>query len=130
MAAPLRDWLAGLEGAPLDERLAAVAFVAGQDVDVAEAERNAALRRAALLLATGGDPSRPLDLHGRAVTAVARDLDGPERRAALAGGLATLRTALEGLAGAGEALRLLAADAELAWLAYACALLAEHLADD
>ena len=57
---------------------------------VDEAELHAALRRSELLLATGGDPRRPLELYGRAVTALADDLDEPALRAELAAGLDAL----------------------------------------
>lgn len=50
---------------------------------------------------------------------LARDLDTPERRAAL----------MELLAGVEEA-RALQADPELAWRAYACGLLADALSED
>jgi hypothetical protein len=93
-------------------------------------ERNAAVRRAELLLATGGDPRRRLDLHGRAVTAVADDLDQPERRRALQDGLAALPAELAGLRGVADNLRLLQSDPALAWQTFALALLAEALADD
>ena len=53
-------------------------------------ELHAALRRAELLLAAGGDPRRPLELYGRAVTALAEDLDDPPLRAELAAGLEAL----------------------------------------
>ncbi len=88
------------------------------------------MRRAELLLATGGDPRRRLELHGRAVTSIATDLDEPERRAALLAGLASLASDVEGLRGASEALRLLRGDPNLAWQVFALSLLAEELADD
>jgi len=126
----LRDWIRGLERAPADELWTSLAYVAGQEIELDEAERNAALRRAELLLATGGDPRRPLELWGRAVSAVAADLDAPAARARLADGLAALGDETQGLRAAGEALRLLAADPDLAWQCYACALLAEDLGED
>ncbi len=91
---------------------------------------NASVRRAELLLATGGDPHRELDLYGRAVTAVARDLDSAPARARLRDGLESLQSEAEGLRGIGEALRVLLADEDLAWQCYAMSLLAEELADD
>jgi hypothetical protein len=71
------------------------------------------------VFAAGGDPHREPALDEPAVLELARDLDLPERRAAHL-----------------EALRLLdggervAADPELAWRAYACALLAEAIGED
>lgn len=105
------------------EDLVALAWHAGRDVSLDEDELRGALRRSMLLLASGGDPHRGLDLDGRAVTALADELDAPDRREALLAGLRSL---------AGEApdAELLLAEPELAWRAYACALLAEELAGD
>src|SRR3954449_11413496 len=103
----IRDWVRSSEHAPPEEQWALLCFLAGRSVTVDEAELHAALRRSELLLATGGDPRRPLELYGRAVTALAEDLDDPVRRAALPAGLEALRPELEGLRGATEALRLL-----------------------
>jgi len=103
------------------EELVAVAWVAGRGVPMDEDELRGALRRVMLLLASGGDPHRGLELDGRAVTALADELAAPERREALAAGLREL-------AGAAPEAELLLAEPELAWRAYACALLAEELA--
>ena len=87
-----------------------------------DSERNAALRRALFVFAAGGPLNRDPGLDDPAVTELAGDIDSPERRAALAG-------AIEGLDadhGAIERLR----DAETAWRAYACSLLADALAED
>ena len=126
----MRDLIRGLERAPAEELWTTLAWVAGQRVDLDPAERNAALRRAELLLAAGGDPRRRLELFGRAVTAVARDLDAPARRAQLADGLAALGDETQGLRAAGEGLRLLGGDGDLAWQCFAAALVAEDLGDD
>jgi len=126
----LRDWIRTLERAPQEEMWAALAFVAGQRVELDDDSKNAAVRRAELLLAAGGDPHRPLEPFGRAATALAEDLDSPTARAQLAEGLEALGPEVAGLRGAGEALRLLRADAELAWRCYAAALLAEELGDE
>lgn len=90
----------------------------------------AALRRSELLLAAGGDPRRPLELHGRAVTALAGDLDDPGQRVQLAAGLAALVPAAAHLPEVSAALEQLTRDADLAWQCYAMARLAEHLAND
>ena len=87
------------------------------------------MRRAELLLATGGDPRRPPDLYGRAVSSVAADLDTPERRAALREGLEALTPEVAGLRGTEEAQRVLLSDAELAWQAFGYGVLAERLAE-
>jgi hypothetical protein len=96
-----------------------LAYLAGQAVEVPEDERNAAVRRALLVFAAGGDPHREPELDEPAVLELARDLDSPERRAAH---LRALRM-LDG----GERV---AADPELAWRGYACALLAEAIGED
>jgi hypothetical protein len=103
-------------------------FIAGREVTVPAEEANAALRRAELLLAAGGNPHRRLELFGRAVTALAQDLDTPGRRAELVAGLDALAPDVSGLPGGSESLRVLRADADLAWQCYAAALLAEELA--
>ena len=83
-----------------------------------------------LLLAAGGDPRRPLELDGRAVTALAAELDTPERRAALIRGLEELRADAAGLVQTEAALEALLGNADLAWRAYAAGLLGEELADE
>ena len=93
--------------------------MAGQSVRIPDDELNAAVRRALLVYAAGGDVHRDPTLDDPAVLELARDLDAPERRAALA-------AALEQVEG-GETLL---ADHELAWRAYACALLADELGGD
>jgi hypothetical protein len=64
------------------------------------------------------------------VTALAEDLDAPSARAQLQSGLEELVPEADGLRGAGEALRLLRSDVDLAWQCYAMALLAEELAGE
>ena len=91
-------------------------------------ELNAAIRRAELLLAAGGDPRRRLDPFGPP-PALADDLDTPTRREQLRHALEALRPNVEGLRGAREALALLLSDDDLAWKAYATSLLAEALAE-
>ena len=63
------------------------------------------------------------------MTALAEDLDEPERRTQLVAGLASLVPATDGLPRAAEALARLSRDTDLAWQCYAMALLAEALAD-
>jgi hypothetical protein len=97
------------------DELIPLAWLAGRAVEIGEDELRGAVRRSMLLLAAGGDPARELDLDGRAVTALADELDAPERRAALADGL-----------------RALGADvpSDAAWRAFAASLLAEELGND
>ena len=82
------------------------------------------------LLAAGGDPRREPELHGRAVTAVASDLDTPERRRALATELAAMENDVAALSGAREALRRLRDDPDLAWQTFALSLLAARPYDE
>ena len=123
----------------LESRLAAgeevevevsLSLLAGQSVEIGEDELRAARRRAVQLLATGGDPRRELDPEGRAVTALAADLDAPARRRALAAGLASLREAVDGLPAVSERLERLLEDDETAWRWFACTLLGEELVEE
>jgi hypothetical protein len=84
-------------------------------VPLTEEERNAAVRRALLVFAAGGDLHREPALDEPAVRELARDLDLPERREAL-------------LAASDELTAL--GDSDLAWRAYACGLLADALGED
>jgi hypothetical protein len=104
-----------------------LAYVAGRDVELDADELSAARRRAVLLLAAGGDPHRDLELDGRAVTALAADLAADTPRAQLAAGLDALDA--HGLPRTTAALDRLRSDPELAWRAYAAALVAEELGE-
>jgi hypothetical protein len=110
-----------------DEGVVSLVLVAGSEIDLPEDELNASLRRAMLLLASGGDPHRALELHGRAVTALADDLDAAERRRQLAERLGDLRRPAAGLPLVEGALARLLVDRDLAWQAFACAVLAHDL---
>ncbi len=121
----MRAWLESLDAAP---ELPVLAYAAGLGIRLGD-DAPGAIRRAVLLLAAGGDPRRGLDLEGRAVTALAAELDEPGRRAALADGLAALAQAARGLPAA-TAIARLAADPELAWRAFAAGVLADSLEDD
>ena len=127
-------WLDTLEetiaGTDAGVAVATVASVAGRAVPVEDDEARGAARRALLVLAAGGDPGRGLDLDGPAVTSFAHELDTAERRDALEDGLFSLLEDATGLPHASEIVRALLADRDTAWKAYACSLLAEHLAED
>jgi hypothetical protein len=114
-------------GAPSE---ALLAFVAGSRVEIPEDELGPARRRAMLVLAAGGDPHREVELDSPAVQALARDLDGPERREALAAGLESLRDETASLPRVAGLLTRLERNSDLAWRAFALALLADELADD
>jgi hypothetical protein len=126
----MRAALEVLENGPRDGLLLGLAWLAGQEVELDPEEVKAALRRAELLLAAGGDPHRELDFNGRAVTAVAADLDEPAARDAFEDALAGLTAAAAGLEAVSDALARLRAQPDLAWRSYAGALLAEAIAGD
>jgi hypothetical protein len=126
----MRRALEVLEAGPSNSLLLSLAWLAGQEVELDEDDLRGALRRAQLLLATGGDPRRELELDGRAVSAVADDLDDPRARDQLEDGLARLTAASEGMAAVSDGLARLRAQPDLAWRSYAYALLAEAMAGD
>jgi hypothetical protein len=119
----LREWGDG-------QACAMLALVAREEVSLPEDELGAALRRALLVLAAGGDPHRELELNGRGVTGFADDLDSPTRRAELIASLRGLRTQAEGLPRASFLLDALLENEDLAWRSLAVALLAEELGDE
>src|SRR4051794_8139601 len=125
----MREWLEALDGGPEDDALPVLAYAAGLEIDLGP-DGPGAVRRAVLLLAAGGDPLRGIELDGRAVAALAADLDDPERRDELAAGIAALGAAAAGLPRVGASLARLAADPELAWRAFAAGVLADALGDD
>ncbi len=108
---------------------ASLAYLAGTAVELDADELHAALRRAELLLAAGGDPRRELEPDGRAVSALADDLDGAGARAQLRSSLEQLAAGADGLPGVSAALAGLLGDDDLAWRTFACARLAEALSD-
>jgi hypothetical protein len=109
---------------------AMLTLVARERVSLPEDELHAALRRAVLVLAAGGDPHRELEIEGRGVTRFAEDLESPERRAQLDAALRALSKEAEGLPRASFLLEALVEDRELAWRSLAVALLAEELGDE
>jgi hypothetical protein len=111
-------WLDALVEMPDEARWTALAYVAGQSVEIPEGELNEALRRALVVRAVGGDPTRELELGETSVTRLAEELDSAERRASLLAALAEIPD---------EAVGVLLADPELAWRCYAAALLAAEL---
>ena len=131
-------WLLGLEQTlaegegteALATALVVLASVAGRDVEIDAAGARGAARRALVLLGAGGDPARGLDLHGRAVTAMADDLRTVDRQLALEDGIRQLRVEASGLSHVSEAVHALAETPDVAWRAYAASLLAEELAGD
>jgi hypothetical protein len=122
--------LAADEADELATALVVLASVAGSGMTLGADEAHGAARRALLLLAAGGDPERGLDLHGRAVTALADELRTVDRQLALEEGLRDLRTQAAGLAHVSEAVHALLEAPDVAWRAYAASLLAEELDHD
>lgn len=105
----------------------ALVYLVREEVLLDEDELHGALRRAVLLLATGGDPHRDLDPHGRAVTALADDLDAPAQRAELLAALEEVAELVAGLPHLTARLAALRNDPDRAWLTLALALLAGEL---
>ena len=126
----LDDVLGSLERGELADPAAVLAYLAGEGVELPEAELNEARRRALLLLAAGGDPHRELGVDDRAVKALAADLWSEERRNGLAGGLDGLAVRARDLPRVRDAVLRLASDLDLAWRLFALALLAEELGED
>ena len=112
------------------EAITSLAYVAGRGVEIDAEELVAARRRALLIVAAGGDPHRELSLDHRAVESLASDLEDVHRRSELDAGLAELERTAHGMPLVSGVLAELRADSELAWRAYACALLAEELGGD
>jgi hypothetical protein len=107
-----------------------LAYAAGRDVELDEEELHASTRQAVLLLAAGGDPTRGLDLDGRAVAALAENLGTADRRVELMRGIDELVSRSASLPHVRDALFALASQPDLAWRAFACALLAEELGSE
>ena len=126
----MRKPLELLEAGPSNSLLLGLAWLAGQEVELDEDEARATVRRAELLLATGGDPRRELELDDRAVSAVAADLDGDGAREQLEDALARLTADSEGLAAVSDGLAQLRSQPDLAWQCFAYALLADGIASD
>lgn len=130
------SWLESLESSlvadegteALANGVVVLATVGGRDVHIDPDEAHGATRRALLLLSAGGDPDRGLDLHGRAVGALADDLRSVDRQIALEEGLRQLRLEAEGLPHVSEALHGLIDAPDVAWRAYAAGVLAQALA--
>ena len=116
----LREWGDG-------QACAMVALLASEGVSLPDDELGAALRRALLVLAAGGDPHRELELDGKGLTNFAGDIDSPARRTELQASLRALRDQAEGLPRASFLLDAMLEDGELAWRSLAVALLADEL---
>ena len=129
MADPLADVLVRVDSGELGDPLPVLAYLAGQSVELDDAELNGARRRALLLVAAGGDPHRELDVDDRAVKALAADLYTQERRDELARSIDSIVMRVRELPAARDAALFLAGDVDLAWRLFALALLAEELGE-
>jgi len=129
MTDPFAEVLVRVDAGELGDPLPVLAYLAGQSVQLDEAELNGARRRALLLVAAGGDPHRELDVDDRAVKAIAADLYTRERRDELARSIDALVLLVRDLPVAREAAVFLAGDVDLAWRLLALALLAEELSE-
>jgi hypothetical protein len=129
---PVRTRLEELEQAGLDPRsselLVILCWLVREDVDLDEADLNAARRRAMFVLAAGGDPHRELELDSVAAERLAAELDTPERRRALAAALDALPA--DDLPAVIAALEALRGEPDLAWRSFALALLADEIAGE
>jgi hypothetical protein len=112
-----------------DGAAAMLAMVAVERVGFEPDTRSAAVRRALLVLAAGGDLQRELSLDEPAVAELAADLDDPARRAELKACLRDLRALADELPATAAALDALLTDGDRAWRALATALLADELTD-
>jgi hypothetical protein len=131
---PERVFLEGLErglaAGTAVEPEAVLSLIAGRDVELEPDEVRGAQRRGVQLLAAGGDPQRKLEVDGRAVAAVAEDLDSPQRRAVLGAGLEDLRSTAAGLPNVLARIDALAREPDAAWRWFALTILAEELSPD
>jgi hypothetical protein len=125
----LDELLTRADAGDLGDPLPVLAYVAGQAVELEEAELNGARRRALLLVAAGGDPHRDLEVDDRAVKALAGDLYTDDRRGQLGRSIDALVVRVRELPAAREAALFLAADVDLAWRLFCLGLLAEELAE-
>jgi hypothetical protein len=125
----LAELLTRVDAGDLGDPLPVLAYVAGQSVELDEAELNGARRRALLLVAAGGDPHRELEVDDRAVKALATDLYTDDRRGQLGRSIDALVLRVRDLTNAREAALFLAADVDLAWRLFCLGLLAEELAE-
>jgi hypothetical protein len=125
----LDEVLAQVDTGSLGDPLPVLAYLAGQAVEIDEAELNAARRRALLLVAAGGDVHRELGVDDRAVKSLAADLYSDERREQLGRSVDVLVAHVRDLPVAREGALFLASDIALAWRLFALALLAEELAE-
>ena len=125
----LDELLIRVDAGELGDPLPILAYLAGQAVEIDEADLNGARRRALLLVAAGGDPHRELDVDDRAVKALAADLYSDERRRQLGQSIDGLVLRVRDRRAARAAALYLAGDVDFAWRLFSLALLAEELGE-
>jgi hypothetical protein len=118
-----------LEQASADQAAAMIALLAVERVGFDADRLSAAVRRAVLVLASGGDLRRELTFDDQVVAGLARDVDDGERRSELTAALQELRGWTDGLPGATSAIDALLGDPDRAWRALATAVLADELTE-
>jgi hypothetical protein len=125
----LDELLLRVDAGELGDPLPVLAYIAGQSVEIDDADLNGARRRALLLVAAGGDPHRELEVDDRAVKALASDLYTDERREQLGRSIDALVLRVRHREAAREAALYLAGDVDLAWRLFSLTLLAEELGE-
>ncbi len=125
---PLRAFLEALEADATDP-MPALAYLAGDGLELEEADRNAAVRRALFVHASGGPATREPGVDDPAVKGLAVDLHTEERRAALGREVDSLIFQTRGLERVSNAAIHLAREPELAWRLYALSLLAAEITE-
>ncbi len=125
---PLRTFLEALELEASDP-MPALAYLAGDGIELAEDDRNAAVRRALFVHASGGPATREPGVDDPAVKGLAVDLHTPERRAVLGREVDALVLQTRGLERLSAAAIHLAREPELAWRLYALSLLGAEIAE-
>jgi hypothetical protein len=123
----LDELLIRVDAGELGDPLPVLAYIAGQEVEIADEDLNGARRRALLLVASGGDPHRELDVDDRAVKSIAADLYSDARRQQLGRSIDALVLRARERDAARAAALFLAADVDLAWRLFSLGLLAEEL---
>jgi len=130
----MRERLEQLEEAGLDSRsgemLVVLCWLVHDRVGIPEPELKAARRRAMLVLASGGDPHRDLELDSVAAARLADELDTPDRRHELLAALDRIAPSAEGLSSVVAALETMRSDPGLAWRSFALALIADEIAGE
>ena len=124
-----RAWLEQIEaaGATGTAIVPLVAYVVARSLDLDEEERNAAVRRALLIQAAGGDLRRDPEPDDPAVRTLATDLRNGAAASQVGEALRRVTADAAGLPRVEAAIADLGADDELAWRYVAIALLADEL---